>query len=53
MRVAELHFRDDTLELDRAIDVELGCERMMRGGRRGGCGEGNGSRKTRMASFHR
>jgi hypothetical protein len=35
MRVAELHSRDDAFELDRPIDVELGCERMVRDHGRG------------------
>ena len=35
MRVAELHLRDDAIELDRPIDVELGRERMMRDDGRG------------------
>ena len=35
MRVAELHLRDDAIELDRSIDIELGRKRMMRDHRRG------------------
>jgi hypothetical protein len=35
MRIAELHLRDDAIELDRPIDVELGSERMVRDDGRG------------------
>jgi hypothetical protein len=39
MRIAELHFRDDAVELDRPIDVELRRERMMRDDGRGQSGQ--------------
>ena len=46
VRVAELHLRDDAVELDRPVDVELGGERMVRDDRRSHRGERDAAQNT-------